>query len=558
MATSTDRSLVRLGQHPGGELMLDRDKLVESRTVLQGASAAGKSRTIRRLLELTLGRMQHIVLDVEDEFFTLREAGDYLILGGDEGDAPTSVNQAAAHARMILETGINAILLLNDLGLDGQRDYIGAFLEAMMRAPRSLWHPTLIVVDEAQRYAPQGEKTVPSYHGMVALAAQGRKRDFAGLFACQRLSMLSKDLLGNCQNRMIGRVDQNLDRDRGADTLGFGKKSEEALGLMTLPRGSFWCVGPALSASPVLARIDPSETTHLEPGQRNVPTPPAPEAVRAMLAKLQTAAPTSADGAGDVSAAAVPQVRIEYRTDPKAIAAARQAAWREGYNAAIDAGAASLAALRTNALDIVEAPAANPRVGATPPTPTPAPNASGAPAARAAKEERVVARPVAPSASDLGARQKVLDAIAWWEAVGITPIDRRRACITAGYSPKASTFGVYIADLARDGLVETQAPSLLVLTPAGRQSARFPAAGDRPDLPNMARGLLKDAEARVFIELINIYPDWIRRVDLADLLGYSRTASTLGVYLAAAGSFGFTETRPGQVRAASWLFGDAQ
>jgi hypothetical protein len=35
------------------------------------------------MLESTHGRMQHFVLDVEDELFTLRERFDYVLIGGD-------------------------------------------------------------------------------------------------------------------------------------------------------------------------------------------------------------------------------------------------------------------------------------------------------------------------------------------------------------------------------------------------------------------------------------------------------------------------------------------
>src|SRR5580700_9652481 len=53
-------------------------ELIGSRAIIQGASGAGKTYAIRRILESTHGRMQHFVLDVEDELFTLRERFDYV------------------------------------------------------------------------------------------------------------------------------------------------------------------------------------------------------------------------------------------------------------------------------------------------------------------------------------------------------------------------------------------------------------------------------------------------------------------------------------------------
>jgi uncharacterized protein len=80
-----------------------------------------------------------------------------------------------------------------------------------MKAPRPLWHPVLVTLDEAHHYAPQNG-VVASSEPIVNLATAGRKRGFGALFGTQRLSQLSKDVLGQCPNRIMGRVDQSLDR----------------------------------------------------------------------------------------------------------------------------------------------------------------------------------------------------------------------------------------------------------------------------------------------------------------------------------------------------------
>src|SRR5688572_10180708 len=84
------------------------DQLIGSRVIVQGASGAGKTYVIRRILEETHGRMQHFVLDVEDELFTLREKFDYVLIGGDGADAPISEETAAELALTLLELGVSA------------------------------------------------------------------------------------------------------------------------------------------------------------------------------------------------------------------------------------------------------------------------------------------------------------------------------------------------------------------------------------------------------------------------------------------------------------------
>ena len=135
--------------------------------------------------------MQHIVLDVEDELFTLREPFDYLVIGGDAGDAPLHEDTADRLAIVLLETGMSAILQLNDLGLAGQRRIIGKFLSGLMKAPKALWHPVLVTLDEAHRYCPQSG-VVESSEAITNLATAGRKRGFGAIFATQRLSLISR------------------------------------------------------------------------------------------------------------------------------------------------------------------------------------------------------------------------------------------------------------------------------------------------------------------------------------------------------------------------------
>ena len=70
-----------LGKQIGaaGTIDIDLVRLIPSRLLVQANSGAGKSRTIRRLLEQTHGQVQQIVLDIEGDFATLRERYDYIL-----------------------------------------------------------------------------------------------------------------------------------------------------------------------------------------------------------------------------------------------------------------------------------------------------------------------------------------------------------------------------------------------------------------------------------------------------------------------------------------------
>lgn len=278
-----------LGRSEQGDVKIDFEALVGTHLCIQGNSGAGKSRTIRKLLELAAGHAQRIVIDVEDEFHTLREASPRMVIaGGQQGDCPATVANAAALARFVLESGVDAVLQINELGLDGRREFIGKFLQSLIDAPRHLWHPALIVLDETHRYCPLMEH-VESSDAVKALASEGRKRGFTAVYATQRLAKISKDATGDINNWLMGRVGQALDRRAVADELGFSKAEARDIG--RLKAGHFWAFGPALVGEPTLVHVGDVETTHIKSGQRGVPVPPAPSEIQAMMAQLHVEPP---------------------------------------------------------------------------------------------------------------------------------------------------------------------------------------------------------------------------------------------------------------------------
>jgi hypothetical protein len=255
-------------------LALDLDALIGSHMGIVANAGGGKSGLIRRLLEQTYGQIQHIVLDGEDESYTLRQRFDYVIAGGQGGDTEAKPANAGALAVAALTHGFSLICQLNDLGHGGAGEFVANFLEAMISAPQELWHPVLVVIDEAQRFDPDAIRM---------LTERGRKRGFTAVLASQRLPKIDANIRGDINNWLMGRVGQTLDRGIMADQLGMRKSDSRLMG--TEPR-QFWAFGPALAREPALFRVGDVETTMVRPGQAKVATPPAPEALREILAGL--------------------------------------------------------------------------------------------------------------------------------------------------------------------------------------------------------------------------------------------------------------------------------
>lgn len=73
---------VHLGDVENHPVGIDLQKLIDGRLLIQGISGAGKSWTLRRIMEQTAGRMPQIVVDPEGEFSELGETLGMVRLDG--------------------------------------------------------------------------------------------------------------------------------------------------------------------------------------------------------------------------------------------------------------------------------------------------------------------------------------------------------------------------------------------------------------------------------------------------------------------------------------------
>ena len=267
------------------EVEIDVDRLIETRCILEANSGGGKSWALRRLLEQTHGKVQQIVIDVEDEFHTLRERFDYVLAGRTGGDCPAEPRSAGLLARRLLELRISAVVGIYELKAHDRIRFVRYFLEDLINAPKDLWHPVLVVIDEAHMFAPQDGKA-ESAQAVIDLMTRGRKRGFCGVLATQRPAALDKNASAQANNKLIGRFSQDIDVKRAAEDLGIFKREDQAR-LRTLKPGQFYAVGPAFGDGNYdLVQVGPVKTTHPRPGQRSLAPPPPKAQITAALARL--------------------------------------------------------------------------------------------------------------------------------------------------------------------------------------------------------------------------------------------------------------------------------
>jgi hypothetical protein len=258
----------------GAPAALDLEELLATRLLVQGNSGSGKSHLLRRLLEQSAGAVQQIVIDPEGDFVSLAERYGHLAL-----DAAECERDLAAIGARVRAHRVSVVLNLENLEVDGQLRAAAQFLNALFDADRELWFPALVVVDEAQLFAPAAasdgseEARRQSLAAMTNLMCRGRKRGLAGIIATQRLAKLAKNVAAEASNFLMGRTFLDIDMARAADLLGMERRQAEMF--RDLERGAFVGLGPAISRRPLRMRIGAAETGDRGAAPKLTPLPEA-------------------------------------------------------------------------------------------------------------------------------------------------------------------------------------------------------------------------------------------------------------------------------------------
>jgi len=282
---------IEIGATTAGEpATLDLEELLATRLLVQGNSGSGKSHLLRRLLEQSAPWVQQAVIDPEGDFVTLGDRFGHLVIDAAESGL-AGLRRAAEGIR---RHRVSVVLNLENLEVDNQLRHAAAFLDGLFTIERDAWSPMLVVVDEAQLFAPAMGGDVSDEARRTALAAmtdlmcRGRKRGLAGVVATQRLAKLAKNVAAEASNFLMGRTFLDIDMARAADLLGMERRQAEMF--RDLARGHFVALGPAISRRPLPVRIGAVETGTRGAGPKLVAPPSAPsEEAREMILKAAAA-----------------------------------------------------------------------------------------------------------------------------------------------------------------------------------------------------------------------------------------------------------------------------
>ncbi len=545
----------------GGKVYMDLLKLVVSRLLVQANSGGGKSWAIRRIIELAFKHIQIIVIDPEGEFSNLRSKFDF-VYAGKGGDAPVESRSAGLLAHRLLELKASAIIDLYELPPQERKRYVRLFCESLVNAPKELWQDVLVIIDEAHVFAPEkGESE--ALGAVIDLCSRGRKRGFCAILATQRPAKLSKDAAAECNNKLIGRASLDIDRKRAAEELGFTTK-EQVLSLRDLEPGEFYVFGPAISRDVEKVTIG---DVIVKPAKRGVSrqTIPAPsEHVKKVLARLADI-PAEAEKEIETSKTlktenttlkrkiqamesqpqqVLPPMQMVEKAIKFALSkrADEELSWEKrmlaennrlrntlkSLSLAVRDSFDKLSVTLQKALDI-EAPILEEREAKdlstyidpklarnTSPTP-PRPIGMVLPM----RPLNAATQSVPSNSSDLtGPEQRILDAIALSESIGITEPEQTAVAFLAGYTYGGGGFNNPRGALKTKGFVEYRGKKL-ALTEEGRANANVPEAPlTGMMLRDRVMSILPGPEKKLLQPLIDAHPNAMSNEELQVASGY--------------------------------------
>jgi DNA-binding transcriptional ArsR family regulator len=246
---------ILLGRSDRGEFRVPAQALVTGRTAVIGQSGSGKSWTIGVVCEqLCRAGAGFCIVDTEGEYFSLKERFQLLWVGKDPA-ADLDIDEVDVRRLSSIAVGESVPVIFDTSEVLDEREKVAELCRALYAAESELRVPYLLIVEEADKFAPQRGKPIQE---LREISRRGRKRGLGLLLATQRPAFLSKDLLSQCDSQLIGKL--TVEADLAAVSLFFPSRRE----LEELPRlrpGEFFVLG-SLAGQKVKIKVIERETTH--------------------------------------------------------------------------------------------------------------------------------------------------------------------------------------------------------------------------------------------------------------------------------------------------------
>lgn len=543
----------------------------------------GKTYTASVMTEELLGAgLQVIVADPIGVWWGLRSSADgkkaglpIIVLGGDHADAPLEVGAGELVADLAVDERLSLVLDLSRFRKGEQTRFMTDFCERLYHRNREPLH---LVLDEADAFAPQRPmKGAGRLLGAVEdLVRRGRARGLGVTLVTQRAAVLNKNVLTQIEVLVALRTISPQDRDAIDEWVKVhgepGQREELMESLPSLPVGTAWFWSPGWldlfqrvevraretfdsSATPKAGarRVEPRTMADVDLEQLRKRMQATLERAKAEDPKelRRRVAQLERDLRKAQEASPEPQVEhVEIPILANGVVDRLEAAVTAIADAGKQLGDAS-SEIREE-LQRITSPASSPRTSARPP--------SASPPSRKPPAPPTTHRPGAPAAdgerSVTPAQQRILNALASLELIGVTQPSKTQLALFAQASPKSSGYTNNLGALRTAGFIDYPTPGAAALTVDGRAIADSSSAPRSQDeLLAFVQRLVGPARARIVDALVDAYPDSLPKELLADRAGASATSSGYTNNLGSLRSLGLIDyPSPGYAIATEILF----
>ena len=551
------------------------DAALDDRLAIVGTSGSGKTYAAGTAVERLLKTGARVVIvDPLDVWWGLRLKADgnragfpVIVFGGSHADLPITEQAGALIGETVAGMRESCIISLAGLGSKAsERRFMLAFLEKLYR--KATGEPFHVIFDEADLWAPQRSSEPQLQNLMEQIVRRGRVRGFIPWLITQRPAVLSKDVLSQADGLIAMKLTSSQDRDAiGAWIEGQADRADEKKMLARLPRlnrgeGVVWIPGRDILNEvqfPEKTTFDSSRTpkrgetvrsTSLKPvdlsalkerlaSVENEASASDPKALKLKVAELQRELAKKSNGSAPVDPELI--ARVERAAEDRGRTLGYQEGYGEGWEAAFEAldrvrSAPPKAALSTPAERRTTAPLSVPRVR----------QAASAPARVASDIPDGVPKP----------QQRILDALLWFERVGVAPVSKDALAFLAGASSTSGGYFNNLGSLRSQGLIGYPSGGMVELTDTGRTMANEPdGIGTLSDLHDAVRQKIPAPMQKIFDEAVRVYPRTISKDQLAERIGVSSTSGGYFNNLGRLRTLGLIDyPSPGMVQATEIMF----
>ena len=194
------------------DLNLNLEDLIGQCIAILGIRGSGKSNTAGVIFEELLQNNYPLsIVDIEGEYFGLKEKYEVLVVGKGEGvEIEIDAHCADEIARVSMEQNVPVVLDLSGFLSEERTELLKAYLSSLWNLAGTLRKPYMIGIEEAHEFIPQGVKH--ELKEMIArIALRGRKRGLGGIVVSQRSAKVDKDVLSQAGMLFLHRVVHEVD-----------------------------------------------------------------------------------------------------------------------------------------------------------------------------------------------------------------------------------------------------------------------------------------------------------------------------------------------------------